>query len=77
MSRLTKKMILAAQSVAFEDAAAKFLNNPTTDAFRELDTQMWAWQKLKHFPEQELVDMCGVLNAGDWSEHLAILARKQ
>lgn len=67
---LNKEMIVAAQHVAFECAAHNFSRNPTGDAWAALETEMWAWQRLKHLDEDGLLHLLRDVSAKNWSATL-------
>lgn len=76
MAVLTKEMVIEAQRIAFLNASERFSENPTCERWRELETEMWAWQKLKHIQEDALLKLLKPVGIGDWSLALEKSARK-
>jgi hypothetical protein len=66
----SKEMVVAAQRVAYESASAQFCKNPTGDAWRSLEIEMWAWQKLKQMDEPNVLEMLRNVSAKEWSVEL-------
>lgn len=75
MAALTKEMVMEAQRVAFLNASERFSENPTPGNWRDLETEMWAWQKLKHIEEDALLKLLKPIGIGDWSFALEKSAR--